>query len=71
MRIISFSVDNSIKNLQNAKKTEIRVKCTIRYNDYEAGFKQKLWRDVAKDIGEEQKKAADDFRKQQTIDCPP
>jgi flagellar biosynthesis regulator FlaF len=71
VRVISFSVNDSIKNVQNAKKTETHIKCKISYNDYEASFNQKLWADVSKDIDQEQKQAADDFRKQQTIDCPP
>lgn len=71
VRIISFSVTESIKNVQNAKKTESHVKCAIDYNNYEAVFNQKLWMEEAKNIEEEQKKAADDFRKKQTIDCDP
>lgn len=70
-RLISFSVTNSMRDVQNAKKTVQHVRCTIDYNDYEASFNQKLWGETSKGIEEEQKKAADEFRKRQTIDCPP
>jgi len=71
VRLISFSVTDSMRDVHKAKSTERRVKCTIEYNDYEANFNQKLWSVEASKIDEEQKKAADDFRKQQTVDCPP
>ncbi|KAI1412727.1 hypothetical protein F5Y13DRAFT_189928 [Hypoxylon sp. FL1857] len=71
VRVISFSVTNSMKNVQNAKKTEREIKCTIDYNDYEADFNQKRWDDAAAGIDAEQKKATDDFIKKQTVDCPP
>jgi hypothetical protein len=70
VRLISFSVTDSMRDVQKAKSTERRVKCTIEYNDYEANFNQKLWGVEASKIDEDQKKAADDFRKQQTVDCP-
>ena len=60
-----------MRNVQNAKKTESWVKCTIDYNDYEATFNQKSWNEQAAGIEQEQKKAAEAFRNQQTVDCPP
>jgi hypothetical protein len=71
IRLISFSVTQSMKHVHNAKKTSSHVKCTIDYNDYEATFNQKLWSEVAQGIAEEQLKAANDFVKLQTIDCEP
>lgn len=60
-----------MRNVEKAKKTERRVKCTIAYNEYEAVFNRKLWDANSEQIEAEQKKAADEFRKQQTVDCPP
>ena len=71
VRLVSFTVTDSMRNVQKAKKTGRRVKCTIDYAEYDAVFNRKLWSESSKGIEEEQKKAADDFRKQQTIDCPP
>ncbi|KAI0836851.1 hypothetical protein F5Y06DRAFT_298085 [Hypoxylon sp. FL0890] len=71
IRVISFSVTNSMRNVQNAKKTSKLIKCTIDYNDYEALFNQNKWNDAAAKIDEEQKKAAEDFVKQETVNCPP
>lgn len=71
VRVISFSITENIKHVNNAKKTEHRVKCSIDYSNYDAVFNQKLWAEEAKEINEEQKKAAEEFRKKQTIDCDP
>ncbi|BAE55456.1 hypothetical protein F9C07_399 [Aspergillus flavus] len=71
VRLISFTVTDSMRNVEKAKKTERRVKCTIAYNEYEAVFNRKLWDANSEQIEAEQKKAADEFRKQQTVDCPP
>lgn len=60
-----------MRNVQNAKQTEARVRCTIDYNDYEANFNQRLWNNVAATIEAQQIAAALDFVNQQTIDCPP
>ncbi|KAH7011146.1 hypothetical protein EDB80DRAFT_891026 [Ilyonectria destructans] len=70
VRIISFAVNDSIKNVQNLKKTETHVRCTIQYNNYEAFFNDGIWDEKASWMKEEQKNALHDFRKQQTIDCP-
>jgi hypothetical protein len=71
VRVVSFAVNENIRNVNNAKKTESHIKCTISYDEYEANFNQKLWRVEAAKIEGIQKKAADKFRKLQTIDCDP
>ncbi|OTA65972.1 hypothetical protein K449DRAFT_458016 [Hypoxylon sp. EC38] len=71
VRVVSFSVTDSMRNVRNAKKAERWVKCKIEYNDYEASFNHNKWKDASDKISEEQKKAAEDFVKEQTVDCPP
>lgn len=71
IRVISFAITKSISDINNAKKTERRVACTFQYNDYEANFDNRLWKEIEPDILEHQKKAARDFIKMQTVDCPP
>ncbi|KAF2840444.1 hypothetical protein M501DRAFT_1015498 [Patellaria atrata CBS 101060] len=71
VRIVSFTVTDSMKNVQNAKKTTREVECSIDYMEYEATFNRKLWKQTAQAIDDEQKKAAKDFVGQQTIDCAP
>lgn len=71
VRIISFSVSDSMKKVNNAKKTEERVTCNIEYNEYEAVFNQEAWLDIAKEKAEETKKASKAFVEKFTIDCDP
>ncbi|KAM3516731.1 hypothetical protein NHJ13051_009638 [Beauveria bassiana] len=71
VRIISFTVTDSIKEVQKAKKTERKITCILEYNDYEAVFNQKLWASVSTNIEAAQKKDAEDFVNNQTVDCPP
>ena len=71
IRVVSFYVNDSMRNVQNAKKTEQRVKCTIEYNEYEAMFQRKMWERISQQIDGDQKKATDEFLKNQTVDCPP
>ncbi|KAK0642536.1 hypothetical protein DIS24_g8939 [Lasiodiplodia hormozganensis] len=71
VRLVSFSVTESVKNVQNAKKTETFVTCEIDYNEYEATFNQRLWEKVAADIEEVKKKAAKELVDNETVDCPP
>lgn len=70
MRIISLAINDRIKNVQKVKKTDTHVRYRIEYINCEADFNDKLWDETAGSMEEEQKKALDDFRKQQTIDCP-
>ncbi|CZT03143.1 uncharacterized protein RCO7_11521 [Rhynchosporium graminicola] len=71
VRLISFSVSDSMKEVNNAKKTEKRVTCNIEYNEYEAVFNHDAWLDIAKEKAEETKKASKAFVEKFTIDCDP
>lgn len=71
VRLVSFSVSDSMSKVNNAKKTEDKVKCTIEYNEYEAIFNQKTWMQIAEEKAEETKKATKAFIEKGTIDCSP
>ena len=54
VRIVFFSITESMKNVQSSKKTEKHVKCTIEFNQYEAVFNQKLWKKTSATIAEDE-----------------
>ena len=43
LRVISFSVTDSISKIQTAKQTETQIKCTIEYTEYAALFNEQIW----------------------------
>ncbi|KAH9993908.1 hypothetical protein F4779DRAFT_608394 [Xylariaceae sp. FL0662B] len=43
MRVVSFSVTDSIKHIQTSKSTETEIKCTIEYTEYAALFNESIW----------------------------
>ncbi|KAE8356260.1 hypothetical protein BDV28DRAFT_127289 [Aspergillus coremiiformis] len=71
VRLVSFTVTDSMRNVEKAKSSERLVTCTIDYNEYEATFNRKLWGEASDKIEDEQKKVAEDFVDQGTVDCPP
>ncbi|KAF2135669.1 uncharacterized protein K452DRAFT_293046 [Aplosporella prunicola CBS 121167] len=59
-----------MRQVSRAKQTSW-VRCTIDYNDYEAGFNQAMWQRSKALIHEQRMREMEDFIDQSTVDIPP
>ncbi|KAF2135615.1 uncharacterized protein K452DRAFT_303423 [Aplosporella prunicola CBS 121167] len=71
VRLVSFAVTQSMRQVSRAKQTSSWVRCTIDYNDYEAGFNRSMWQRSKELIHEQQMKEMEDFINESTVDIPP
>lgn len=56
-----------MKIIQSAVFSDEPVECTIKFDQYEASFNPRLWDEVARDLTDDSKKAAETLRQMQTV----